>query len=81
MDELARRYAETHDPKIKAEIEELNHRLAALPVALFFWQFPPENTADTARMMFGGKLTFFSLLFNVPSVIVHRGNDSTKHSW
>ena len=28
MDELARRYAETHDPQIKAEIAELSHRLA-----------------------------------------------------
>ena len=28
MDELARRYAETHDPKVKAEIEELSQRYA-----------------------------------------------------
>jgi hypothetical protein len=28
MDELARMYAETHDPKVKAELEELSLRLA-----------------------------------------------------
>ena len=28
MDELARLYADTHDPKLKAELEELSLRLA-----------------------------------------------------
>jgi hypothetical protein len=28
MDELARKYAETHDPKVKRELEKLNWRFA-----------------------------------------------------
>lgn len=28
MDELTQQYAETHDPKVKAEIEELSQRYA-----------------------------------------------------
>jgi hypothetical protein len=30
MDELARRYAKTHDHQIKAELERLSHRIAEL---------------------------------------------------
>jgi hypothetical protein len=30
MDELARQYAETHDKKVKAELEALSHLLAKL---------------------------------------------------
>jgi hypothetical protein len=31
MDELAGKYAETHDPVVKAEVEAISRRLAALP--------------------------------------------------
>jgi hypothetical protein len=34
MDELAREYAETHDEKVKAELEALSLRLAELPLHL-----------------------------------------------
>jgi hypothetical protein len=39
MDELARKYAETHDPKVKEELERLSWELAATKIddqAAFF---------------------------------------------
>lgn len=36
--------------------------LASILVSLIFWQFPFETSAATAEMMFGGKLTFVSIL-------------------
>lgn len=42
MEELARRYAETHDPKVKAEVEELSQRYA-LARQFFFLQLRADS--------------------------------------
>ena len=45
MDALARKYAETHDPKIIAELKELNRRLRELEKR-WAWKFDPPRWTE-----------------------------------